>query len=75
VPPRSAAAFETTDAELERGVLDALAKGLDGVAKTLAEQLRARQAARAPANVVALDQSKRRGRLTPDVRALALCCS
>jgi hypothetical protein len=39
---------EPTDAELERGVLDALSKGLDGVAKTLSEQLSTRQRARVP---------------------------
>src|SRR5580698_6990385 len=47
MPPRSAAAIEPSDAEIERGILDALAKGLDGVAQTLSVQLRERQGARA----------------------------
>jgi len=37
--PRPAAASEPTDAEIERGILDALARGLDGVAKALAARL------------------------------------
>jgi hypothetical protein len=57
-PPRPAAASEPTDAELERGILDALAKGLDGVAKALALRLDERRRARA-GNVV--DLSERRG--------------
>ena len=52
---------EPTDAELERGILDAVKMGLADVARTLAAQLEARQRARA-GNVVALDPSKRRGR-------------
>ena len=41
-----------TDAELERGILDAVRLGLADVAKTLATQLDERRRARTPANVV-----------------------
>jgi hypothetical protein len=47
VLPRSAAVLEVNDAELERWILDALATGLDGVAKALAGQLEERRRARA----------------------------
>jgi hypothetical protein len=50
-----------SDAELERGILDAVKMGLGDVARTLAAQLEARQRTRA-GNVVTLDPSKRRGR-------------
>lgn len=56
--PRSAAASSPTDAELERGVLDAVTMGLADVARTLAAQLDDRRRARVPDNVV--DLSKRR---------------
>jgi hypothetical protein len=64
--PRPAAASrgdgsraEPTDAELERGILDALAKGLDGVAKALSSRLETRRMVRA-GKVIALD-ARRRG--------------
>jgi hypothetical protein len=57
--PRSAAASEPSDAEFERGILDALAKGLDGVAKSLAGRLDERRRARA-GNVVDLNERIRR---------------
>ena len=60
-PPRFAAASEPPDAELERGILDAVRMGLADVARTLAAQLDARQLATG-GKVVPLDQSKRRGR-------------
>src|SRR5580704_989460 len=41
--PHPAAASEPTDAELERGILDALARGLDGVARALSERLAERR--------------------------------
>jgi hypothetical protein len=61
LPPRFAAASEPPDAELERGILDAVRMGLADVARTLAAQLDARQLATG-GKVVPLDQSKRRGR-------------
>jgi hypothetical protein len=63
-PPRSAAVSEPTDAELERGILDALAKGLDGVAKALSARLNDRQRARAKASglVSLAEERERRGR-------------
>jgi hypothetical protein len=45
--------------DLERGILDALSKGLDGVAKSLSARLDERRRAR-PANVI--DLNERRGR-------------
>ena len=54
VLPRSAAVLEVTDAELERGILDSLAKGLDAVAKALAGRLEERRRARA-GTVIDLD--------------------
>jgi hypothetical protein len=60
LPPGFAAASEPPDAELERGILDAVRTGLADVARTFAAQLEARQRARG-GKVVALDQSKRRG--------------
>jgi hypothetical protein len=57
--PRSAAASEPSDAELERGILDAVRLGLADVARTLAGQLDERRRARVPNNVVSL---RRRGR-------------
>jgi hypothetical protein len=59
VLPRSAAASDPSDAELERGILDALAKGLDGVANSLAGRLDERRRARA-GNVVDLNERRRR---------------
>jgi hypothetical protein len=53
---------EPTDAELERGVLDALAKGLDGVAKSLSAQLDARRRARVPNLLDLAEERERRGR-------------
>jgi len=50
---------EPTDAELERGILDAFRRGLDDVARTLAAQLEDRRRARVPGNVVNL--ATRRG--------------
>ena len=60
LPPRSAAASEPTDAELERGILDALAKGLDGVAKALSAQLDERRRSRV-GNLVDLNARRRGG--------------
>jgi hypothetical protein len=57
--PRSAAALEPSDTELERGILDAVRLGLGDVARTLAAQLDERRRARA-GNVV--DLGARRGR-------------
>jgi hypothetical protein len=61
LPPRFAAASEPPDAELQRGILDAVRMGLADVARTLAAQLDARQLATG-GKVVPLEQSKRRGR-------------
>jgi hypothetical protein len=58
VQPRFAAVAEPTDGELEWGILDALMKGLDGVAKTLAARLDQRRRERA-GNVVDLDGRRR----------------
>jgi integrase len=58
--PSALPVTEPTDAELERGILDAVRIGLGDVARTLSAQLTERQRARVPANVVDLD--KRRGR-------------
>jgi hypothetical protein len=54
---------EPTDAELERGIVDAVRQGLGAVAKVLAAQLEARQHARVPANLASLDEAraKRKG--------------
>jgi hypothetical protein len=52
---------EPTDAELERGILDAVSLGLGDVARTLAGRLEERRRARA-GNVVALDPRRREGR-------------
>jgi hypothetical protein len=51
-----------SDADLERGILDALARGLDDTAKVLTAQLKARQQARLPANVVPIVTAKARRR-------------
>ena len=51
-PPHFAAASGPTDAALEHGVLDALARGLDGVSRTLAALLDERRRVRLPANVL-----------------------
>ena len=51
---------EPTDAELERGILDAVMLELGDVARTLAGRLEERRMARA-GNVVALDAKRRRG--------------
>jgi hypothetical protein len=56
--PRSAAASEPSDADIERGILDALARGLDGVAKSLAGQLDERRRARVPANVESIEEAR-----------------
>jgi hypothetical protein len=58
----SAAAFEPTDGELETAIVDAVRQGLGDVARVLAGQLEARQRARIPANVHAIDTARRRGR-------------
>jgi len=58
--PRSAAVSEPSDADIERGILDALARGLDGVAKSLAGQLDERRRARVPANVESIEQARAR---------------
>jgi hypothetical protein len=50
-----------SDADLERGILDALARGLDDTAKVLTSQLKARQQARLPAKVVPIVTAKTRG--------------
>jgi hypothetical protein len=60
VLPRSAATSEPTDVDLERGILEALARGLDGVARSLSERLVERRAAHA-GNVVPIDAKRRRG--------------
>jgi hypothetical protein len=52
---------EPTDAELERGILDAVKLGALDLARTLDGRLRERQRARA-GNVVALDPTRRGGR-------------
>jgi len=52
---------EPTDSELERGILNAVNRGLDGVARTLAAQLDARQRARG-GNVISLDPNRPRRR-------------
>ena len=52
-------AVEPSDAELERGIVDAVRNGLGDVARVLAGQLEARQRARS-GNVVHLDAAKRR---------------
>jgi hypothetical protein len=54
--PRPAAASEPTDAELERGILDAVRLGLADVARTLSVQLEERRRNRLPANVVRLER-------------------
>ena len=59
LPPRSAAASGPSDAELERGILDAVSLGLGDVARTLAAQLDERRRARRPANVLPFDRSPR----------------
>jgi hypothetical protein len=59
--PRPAATVEPTDAELERGILDAVRAGLGDVARVLAAQLEARQRARA-GNVVELASRRTRSR-------------
>jgi hypothetical protein len=43
---------EPSDAELERAIVEAVMRGLDGVAKTLAAALDERRRARIPDNVV-----------------------
>jgi hypothetical protein len=53
---------EPSDVELARGLLDALARGLDDVARTLANVLAERQRARRPANVLTFDPAGKRGR-------------
>jgi hypothetical protein len=45
---------------MERGILDALAKGLDDVAQSLATSLAERRRARTPTNVVDLSGRRRR---------------
>jgi hypothetical protein len=53
---------EPTDAELERGILDAVRLGLDDVARTLAAQLDDRRRSHIPHNVVdySAERSRRR---------------
>lgn len=51
---------EPSDADLERGILDAVRAGLTDVARVLAAQLEARQKARVPANVVDLGARRRK---------------
>ena len=58
LPPHSAAASEPTDADLERGILDAVRLGLGDVARALAGQLEGRQRARA-GNVLPIDRARR----------------
>jgi hypothetical protein len=43
---------EPTDAEMERGILDAMRLGLGDVARTLSTRLQDRRRAHAPANVL-----------------------
>jgi hypothetical protein len=57
--PRSAAASEPSDAELERGILDAVRLGLADVARTLSGQLDERRRLRGGKVV---DLATRRGR-------------
>jgi hypothetical protein len=59
LPPRFAAAPGPTDAELERGILDAVKLGLLDVARTLSAQLDERRRARRPANVLPFDPTRR----------------
>lgn len=54
-----AAMTEPTDAELERGILDAIRAGALDVARVLGVQLEDRRRARVPANVVPLDVARR----------------
>jgi hypothetical protein len=49
-----------SDAAIEAGILDALARGLDDVARALATRLTDRRSARTGNVVVALDAAKRR---------------
>ncbi len=49
---------EPTDAEIERGILDAVRMGLGDVARTLSRQLEDRILARTPNNIVALTSRK-----------------
>jgi hypothetical protein len=58
LPPRSAAASEPTDAELERAIVDAVGMGLADVARTLAAQLEDRRRTRA-GKVIPIDRNKR----------------
>jgi hypothetical protein len=60
--PRSAAASEPTDAEIERGILEAVRLGLADVARTLSAQLDERRRARLPDNVAVLDGARTRTR-------------
>jgi hypothetical protein len=62
VLPRNAAAKEPSDDDLERGILDALARGLDGVAKSLSSRLDERRQARLPANVHPIERARSRGK-------------
>ena len=51
-----------SDAELERGILDAVRMGLADVARTLAAQLDGRRMARLPDNIRAIGVARSRGR-------------
>ena len=51
---------EPTDAEMERGILDAVRLGLSDVARTLSTRLDDRRRARLPANVIEIDDGRRR---------------
>jgi hypothetical protein len=53
---------EPTEAELERGIVDAVRLGLSDVARTLSAQLEDRRQARLPANVYGIDGGRRRPR-------------
>jgi hypothetical protein len=53
---------EPTEAELERGILDAVRLRLSDVARTLSAQLEDRRRARLPANVYGIDGGRRRRR-------------
>jgi hypothetical protein len=59
-PPAVAGRAEPSDAELERGIVDAVRAGLAGVARVLAAQLEARQRTRLPNNVESIERARLR---------------
>jgi hypothetical protein len=52
---------EPAEADLERGILDAVRLDLSDVARTLSARLEDRRRARLPANVYGIDGGRRRG--------------